>query len=52
MVEILTLRSSHQLLNNLGDKFSQSSIKKIEILTLYPGYDGMVKKNHLTLLSL
>ncbi len=30
-------------------KFNQN--KKNEILTLYPGYDGMVKK-HLTLLSL
>jgi hypothetical protein len=39
------------LLKNLGEdseyaKCSQSStkIKKEEIITLYPGYDGMVKK--------
>jgi hypothetical protein len=51
MVEILTLWSPHKLLKNLGAlciyaKCSQSStkIKKIEILTLYPGYNGMVKK--------
>jgi hypothetical protein len=47
VVEILTLWSPHKLLKNLGAlseyaKCSQSStkIKKIEILTLYPGYDG------------
>jgi hypothetical protein len=51
MVEILTLWSPHKLLKNLGAlseyaKCSQSStkIKKIEIRTLYPGYDGMIKK--------
>jgi hypothetical protein len=52
MVEILTLWSPHKLLKkNLGAlseyaKCRQSStkIKKIEILTLYPGYDGMIKK--------
>ncbi len=59
MVKILTLWSPHNLLKNLGAlseyaKCSQRSTKKIEILilTLYPGYDGLVKKNHLTLLSL
>jgi hypothetical protein len=48
----LTLWSPHKLLKNLGAlseyaKCSQSStknIKKIEILTLYPGYDRMVRK--------
>jgi hypothetical protein len=51
MVEILALWSPHKLLTNLGAfseyaKCSQSSTKvnKNEILTLYPGYDGMVKK--------
>jgi hypothetical protein len=49
MVEILTLWSPHKLLKNLGAlseyaKCSQSSTKKNEILTLYPEYDGMVKK--------
>jgi hypothetical protein len=49
MVEILTLWSPHKLLKYLGilsefAKCSQSSTKKIEILTLYPGYHGMVKK--------
>jgi hypothetical protein len=47
MVEILTL-SPHNLLKNFGAlmkyaKCSQS-LTKIEILTLYPGYDGMIKK--------
>jgi hypothetical protein len=31
---------------------SSTKITKIEILTLYPGYDGMVKKKYLTLLAL
>jgi hypothetical protein len=56
MVETWTLWSPHKLLKNLGAlseyaKCSQRSTKKNEILTLYPGYDEMVK-NHLTLLSL
>ncbi len=49
--EILTLWSPHKLLKNLGAlslsaKCCQSStkIKKFEILTFYPGYDGIVKK--------
>ncbi len=46
MVEILTLWSPHNLLKSFGAllkyaEFSQS-LTKIEILTLYPGYDGMV----------
>ncbi len=49
MVEILTLWSPHKLLKNLGAlseyaKCSQSLIKKIEILSLCPGYNGVVKK--------
>jgi hypothetical protein len=47
VVEILALWSPHKLLKNLGAlsgyaKCSQSwiKIKKIEILTLYPGYYG------------
>ncbi len=45
MVETLTLWSPHKLLDYLGAlseyaKCSQSSKKKIEILTLCPGYDG------------
>ncbi len=51
MVEILTLWSPLKLLKNLGAlseyaKWSQNStkIKKIEILTLCPGYDGMAQK--------
>jgi hypothetical protein len=52
MVEILTLWSPHKLLKNLGAlceyaRCSPSLTKiknKIEILSLYPGFDGMVKK--------
>jgi hypothetical protein len=52
MVEILTLWGPYKLLKNFGAlsefaKCSQSSTKMkkiIEILSLYPGYDGMVKK--------
>jgi hypothetical protein len=51
MIEIMTPWSPHKLLKNLGAlseyaKCSKSStkIKKNEILTLYPGYDRMVKK--------
>jgi hypothetical protein len=54
MVEILTLWSPHKLLKNLGalSEYAKCSLsstqnKKNEILTLYPGYDVMVKK-HLT----
>ncbi len=56
VVEILTLWSPHKLLKNVGAlseyaKCIQSSNKIFfEILTLYPGYDGMLKK-HLILLS-
>jgi hypothetical protein len=47
MVEILALCNPYKLSKNLGAlseyaEGSQSSTKKI--LTLYPGYDGMVKK--------
>jgi hypothetical protein len=55
MVEILTPWSPHKLLKILAlssNTLNAAKVhKKIEILTLYPGYDGMVK-NHLTLLSL
>jgi hypothetical protein len=49
MVEILTLWSPYKLFKNLGAlseyaKCSQSSTKKIEPLTLFPGYNGMVRK--------
>jgi hypothetical protein len=39
------LLKNHGVLSEYS-KFSQSStkIKKVEILTLFPGYDGMVKK--------
>ncbi len=51
MVEILTLWSPHKLLKSLGalSEYARCSpslakIKKTEILSLYPGFDGMVKK--------
>jgi hypothetical protein len=52
MVEILTLWSPQKLLKNLCAfseyakcRQSLTKIKKVEIFTLYPGYDdGMVKK--------
>ena len=47
MVKILTLWSPHKLLENLGalSEYAKSSqCLKIDILTLYPGYDGMVQE--------
>ncbi len=51
MFDIFTLWSPHKLLKNLGElseyaKCNQSSTKKkkIEIFTLNPWYNGMVKK--------
>ncbi len=49
MIEILTLWSPHKLLKNLGalSEYAtciQNSTKKNKILTLYPEYDGIVKK--------
>jgi hypothetical protein len=52
MAEILTLCSPHKLLKNLvahspnalNTAIFDQNKKKVEILSLYPGYDGMVKK--------
>jgi hypothetical protein len=49
MVEILNLWSPHKLMKHLGAVSEYANADKVhtkknEILTLYPGYDLMVKK--------
>jgi hypothetical protein len=48
MVETLTLWSPHKLSKNPGARWNTLNAAKVrqknEIFTLYPGYDGMVKK--------